>query len=124
VNYDSGHAQDCNLTMDITRPDKRGKQYFVGVDISKGSHLFAEFVYGKEGDLYRIKEVDLGIHGKVDLDSLEKGLVKQIDFPFPLKDQIENEFGIYRVPFLKNDEQTAFFEFPRQYLSFPRGGEE
>jgi len=117
VDYDSGYAQDCNLSMNIIRPDRRGKRYFAGVDISKGSHLFVEFIYEKTGDLYRMKKVDLGIHGSVDLDSSGKGLVKQVNFPFPLKDQIENEFGTYRVPFLKNDGQTAFFEFPRQYSS-------
>jgi hypothetical protein len=115
VNYDGGVAQDCNLTMNIVRPDKRGKRYFLGVDISEGSHLFAEFIYEKQGDLYRMKAVDLGMHGRVDLDSLCEGLVKPVDFPFPLKDSVENEFGVYRVPFLRNDGEQAFFEFPKDY---------
>jgi len=115
VDYDGGVAQDCRLTMDIIRPDRRGKTYFLGVDISEGSRLFAEFQYEKQGDVYRMKTIDLGSHGRVELDALGEGLVKPVEVPFPLKDRVENEFGKYRIPFLKSDGEQAFFQFPRNY---------
>jgi len=89
VDYNGGIAQGCNLAMDIVRPDKRGKEFFLGVDISEGSRLFAEFTYEKQGDLYRMKSANFGRHGRVDLDSLGEGLMKPIHFPFPLKDRLE-----------------------------------
>lgn len=115
VDYDDGVSQRCNLMMNIIRPDRRRKEYFAGVDISEGSHLYIEFLYEKQAQLYRMKTVDLGIHGRVDLDSIGEGLVKHVDFPFPLRDRIEKEFGIYKVPFLKSNLEEAFFEFPENY---------
>jgi len=115
VNYDDGLAQKCNLVMNITRQDRKGKSYFLGVDISDGAHLFAEFIYEKQGNLFRMKAIDLGSHGKIDVNSLGQGLVRTPDFPFPLKDRIENESGVYRVPFLKRIGEEAFFEFPENY---------
>jgi len=113
VDYEGGVAQGCNLTMNIIRPDKRGKKYLGGVDISKGSHLFLEFVYEKQEDIYRMKTADLGAHERVDLGSLSEGLVKPIDFP--LKDRVENKFGVYSIPFIGKDGKQALFEFPEDY---------
>ena len=101
--------------MDITRPDKKGKEFFLGVDISKDSHLYIEFVYEKGERLYRMKSVQMGARKRIDLDELGEGLVRQANFPFPLKDCIENEHGVYQFPFLKNDGEIAFFEFPDNY---------
>ncbi len=115
VDYDGGVAKDCKLSMDIIRPDRRGKTYFLGVDISEGSHLFAEFQYEKQGDIYRLKTIDLGSHGRVELDALGEGLVKPVEVPFPIKDRVENEYGAYKIPFLKINGEQAFFQFPRDY---------
>ncbi len=115
VNYGCGIAKDCNLFMDIVRPDRRGKEYIYGVDISKGSRLILEFVYEKQDDLFRMKTLIVGAGKRVDLDSFGEGLVKPVDFPFPLKDRLESESGVYKVPFLKGNGEQAFFEFPQVY---------
>jgi hypothetical protein len=117
VNYVEGVAKEINLVMDITNLDKRGQEYYLGVDISPNSHLNLEFIYERMGDLFRMKTLVWGVGKSVEIDSLGKGLVKPIDFPFPIKDRVENEFGIYRVPFLndKDNDAQVFFEFPRDY---------
>jgi len=117
INYENGIAKDCDLSMDIIMPNKRGKTYFVGVDISKDSHLFAQFKYEKQNGLYKLKLIDLGMHGRVDLDSLEGGLMPSGEgqFPFPLLDPVINEQGVYKIPFLKSNSEEAFFEFPENY---------
>lgn len=121
VDYYSGVAKDLELRMNIYRPDKRGKEFFLGVDISEGSHLYAQFFYEKKDNYYRMKKADFGRHGSLNIEELVQSkndqLIKQIEFPFPfpLKDRIDNEYGSYKVPFLKNNGEIAFFEFPESY---------
>ena len=116
VNYENGAAQDIRLTMNTIRRDRVGKKFYLGVDISKNSKLCIEFLYEKKDDLYRLNCIDLGLkRGKIDLSSQKEGLVKPFDFPFPIKDRIENEFGEYKVPFLRKNGEEAFFEFPKNY---------
>jgi len=114
VDYQEGISQECRLSMDIIRPERRGKTYLYGVDVSEGSHLFVTFYYEKQRDFYRMKKVDMGSR-IVDLDTLGEGLLQRIEFPFPVKDRIENEFGTYKVPFLRKEGEEAFFEFPENY---------
>ncbi len=117
VNYDDGIAAGIELSMDIKRPDKRGKVYWHGLDISPESHLFVEFCYEKQGELFRMKTIQTGIGKRFDLEELSKGNlpVKPIEFPFPLRDRVEHELGDYNIPYLANNETVSFFRFPRSY---------
>jgi|SRR3989338_10199941 len=114
VNYDKGIAEGINLFMNIVFPHRRGQTYWAGLDISKNSLVGVEFKYEKQGRLFRMIQADAGIYGKLELDKLQAGLMKPVEFPFPLKDKVELE-GEYRVPFLKNDGEIAFFSFPENY---------
>ena len=111
VDYMNGVSQKCELSMNMVHPHKLGKDNFLGVDVSKGAKLFVEFLYKKEKGLYRMSQTRIGnkiLHST----NQEEGLVKQIDFPFPLKDVVENEFGFYEIPFLDNEGKEAYFQFP------------
>jgi len=98
VNYDQGKVSGIELSMDIKRPDKRGQVYWLGIDISPDSHSFLEFGYEKQGNLFRMKTIQAGVGNRFDLDSVLNSEVPmgKLEFPFPLKDRVENEFGEYK----------------------------
>lgn len=114
VNYNKGTAQDIELSMDMIKPHKGGKEFLWGVDVSKDSRMYLGFQYERKGDLFQMKTVNMGIR-HINLDELGPGLVKPANLPFPLKDIIENKYGVYKVPFLRNDGEVANFEFPQRY---------
>lgn len=119
VNYEKGLAKDVKLSMNIRQPQKMGKKYFLGVDISEGSKLYLEFLYEKKDQLYNLTSIDMGSHGIIDLTKEKDSLVKQQEFMFPVANPIEREFdgfGDYRVPFLKNNGEKGFFKFPESYV--------
>jgi len=117
VNYNKRVITDnLNLRMHIVRPDKKGQRFWLGIDVSEGSELNAEFKYEKKGDLFEMKLADFGNYGRVDIDYLGEGLVNQNkNIPFPIEDTIKKEFTDYKVPFLTNENKLAFFEFPEKY---------
>ena len=115
VNYDNGVAGEINVAMDIVFPKRMGKTFLYGLDISKDSHLFVEFEYEKKGLLYQMKSIEAGNHGRLDFGDVKDGLVKQVNFPFPVRDRVEIESGTYRVPFLRSTGEEALFEFPEDY---------
>ncbi len=122
VNYKNGIAQKCNLTMNVIRPDKLGKEFFAGVDISPGSKLYLDFLYGKVNDKkYEMSEARIGneIIERKDssIDNKKEGLIKvmRINFPFPLKDTLEENLGYFEIPFLKKGGEEDFFRFPNNY---------
>jgi len=71
------------------------------------------------GDLYVLKTIKDGSRVAIDFDSQKEGLIKNIDsqFPFPFERDIKNNFGEYKVPFLKSDRTQDFFKFPSEYGS-------
>lgn len=115
IDYDEGISKLCRLTMDMVCPERRGKQYFFGLDISEGSHIFLEFLYKRQKHSYDLITIRSG-NSAINLDSstVEKGLTKIINtsFPFPFERTLRSEFGIYKVPFLKVDGTLSYFEFP------------
>jgi len=117
VDYNNGIVSEIEISMDIKKHDKRGKEYWLGMDISLGSHLFVEFKYEKKGELFKMKTILTGAGNRFDLDSLTESQLplRPFEFPFPLKDRIENEHGIYKVPFLTNSNVESFFDFPAGY---------
>ncbi|MBI3334773.1 hypothetical protein HYZ97_04775 [Candidatus Pacearchaeota archaeon] len=115
VNYDKGIAQGINLSMKIERPDKRGKAFYLGIDVSPESYYFIEFEYEKQGDLFRMSSIEPRLGQKIRLDSLGEGLVKPVQFPFPLEDRVKKEHGEYKVPFLSRQRRISHFVFPAKY---------
>lgn len=118
VNYNKGLVKKCELFMGIQRLDKKGKYFFAGTDISDQSELNIGFFYEKKEDNFRLKEIKINSQ-KIDLSGKSEGLVKQIDIPFPIEDCLTNKHGIYRVPFLREENINSFFEFPEEYSHIP-----
>lgn len=118
VDYLDGVSQECELNMDIIRPENRGKVFFAGVDISPNSHIILGITYEKqESGIYLMTKVDMGRHGVINLKNEKGGLIKAVDFPFPVKDRIENESGFYYVPFLERTGRESSFRFPENYIT-------
>jgi hypothetical protein len=116
VDYNSGIPGDCNLSMNITRPDKRGQKFLAGLDISEGAHLFAQFIYEKQRDTYKLKTIDCGVNKVIELNPDSRELIKPVDFPFPVKDVVLENSGIFSFPFLKSNGEESYFEFPDYYV--------
>jgi hypothetical protein len=114
VDYKDGIAQNCELTMDIVFPPRRRKVFLLGVDVSINSKLNVTFQYDKKEGFYKMAKVDLG-RKVIDLEKMEQGLMKPVDFQFPVEDKIENKSGEYSFPFLKSDWKIDFFTFPDNY---------
>ena len=68
----------------------------------------------KTVEQYRLKTASIGAR-RIDLDDLGKGLVKPVEFPFPVQECIENDFGKYKFPFLRSNSEESFFEYPANY---------
>ncbi len=115
IEYEDGISQEVQLRMNMVFPEKRGKMFLWGVDVSENSILNAEFIYEKQGLLYRMKTFEWGLGKRMELDKLAPGLVKPVNFPFPLKDRLEPEYGTYKVPFLRTGDEEASFDFPANY---------
>jgi hypothetical protein len=116
VNYFNGESKDSELRMSVVRPGRLGQVKAWGVDISPGSKAWLEVNYERKGDVYLATQGNFRSGGQeVDILPEGEGLVKQVGFPFPLKREIEKEFGSYRVPFLKGDGTVDNFEFPECY---------
>ncbi len=103
------------LSMNVVLPAKLGVRFFLGVDISPDAKTFLQFHYEpdpKNEEVLRLVEVEVGAQHQFRLDAMPDGLIRPIDFPFPVQDTILPEFGDYRVPFLDREGQIAYFVFP------------
>ncbi len=120
VDYTNGKAGDLSLLMDIVFPNRRGKTFLFGVDVSDNSRLTVDFSYSpvptSDGFIYKLKGFEIGCGKYVDLENLEAGLVRQIDFPFTVLDRIEPIGGVFKVPFLFSENEERYFVFPRTIL--------
>lgn len=104
------------LTMHVVVPSRLGREFFVGVDISPGAKTYLEFSYTRTSDTYRLVEICKGARERVRLDGDAKGLVKPIEFPFPILDRIPIEHATLRVPFRTNTGTVAHFTLPTRTL--------
>lgn len=115
ANYDSGVlVPQIVLSMHVVVPARLGQRYFAGVDISPGAKTYLEFTYERTVDTpdkYLLVEVSKGARDRVRLEHAP-GLVRPIEFPFPVPDRIPVEFGKLRVPFLTNAGSVNHFELP------------
>jgi hypothetical protein len=128
VNYEAGVlASPLLLSMHIIVPERLGQKFFAGMDISPGAKTYLEFTYerdvlpsvvgGAERSVsYRLVEICKGARERVRLADVDPGLIRPIEFPFPVPDRIGVDFGVLRVPFRTNAGSTAFFDFPERTL--------
>jgi hypothetical protein len=121
ANYTDGIlAPTLVLSMHVVVPSRLGQQFFVGVDISPGANTYLEFTYGRTppvtGTAYRLAEISKGARERVCLDNLEPALVKPINFPFPIPNQLAVIFGRVSFPFLGNDGVIDHFDLPTSTL--------
>jgi len=118
IGYQNGIAKNCNLSMEMVNVKNLGKKFLLGVDVSLGAKEFIQFIYEKDNKKdkksFRLSRVEVGALKVLDIKAQkdDKSLIKQIEFPFPIKDVLELDFGSYSVPFLKIDGTEDNFVFP------------
>lgn len=120
ANYTAGLLdQELVLTMHVIVPARLGQEFYVGVDISPGAKTYLTFRYGCSvlvPDTYTLVEICKGVHDRVRLDETEPGLVRPIEFPFPVPDRLYFEHDKLHVPFLTNAGSINYFDLPRSTL--------
>jgi hypothetical protein len=67
-------------------------------------------------DRYRLVEICKGARDRVRLAGLDPALVKPVEFPFPVPDQIPVSYGTLRVPFRVDTGSIDYFELPTRTL--------
>jgi len=128
VDYLDGLVIKIELLMRVIFPARLGQVFFAGVDISPGADTFFQFAYErvvlseKENDfLFRLVEVQIGARPPIDLrpkvGPKAQALMRPVNFPFPVCDQIIAEYGQFKVPFLDNNGQEQHFAFPKSIVS-------
>ena len=96
--------------------------FFAGIDISPGAKTYLEVPDTRVDDwhgyptTFRLTEICKGARDRVHLDDQDPALVRPIVCPFPIPDRIRIEFGRFRVPFLLNTGELAYFELPPSTL--------
>ena len=110
-----------SLNMKIIFPERLGKKFRWGMDLSPGAKNYVELLYRLDAD-----RTLRAFWGKVnrsifDIDPEEPGsfdLATQTDYPLWLTIPFDSgyaPFG-YRVPYLKEDKTQEFFRFPGQFV--------
>lgn len=111
VTYTDHQISDVTLTMHVILPHRLGRQFYAGLDISHGAKTFLEFTTERRGDVFLVKEVVKGA-GFTRLRLDEPGMIKQVNFPFPVPNRLEPIEGVYQVEYLRNDGALDTFLFP------------
>jgi hypothetical protein len=114
VSYSKGQLQDeISLSMNVIIPERLGKKYVAGLDISPGAKTYLTFIYKRDSPkLFLLRAVGKGAAEPVELPpSAQASLVKQTELPFVLADRLERE-GQYRVPFHSEGDDIGHFYFP------------
>jgi len=118
ANYECGVlASPIVLSMHVIFPERLGQRYWAGVDISPGAKTYLEFNYERRAEEFRLAEICKGANQRMQLgEDTRLGLIRQVQFPFPVLDRVCLEFGKYKVPFLTNSGANAEFELPERTL--------
>lgn len=114
INYARGIIQDMELTMEVTRHDRRGHEFFAGIDISQNSKAFFQFFYKVKEKVLKLSRIET-TEGKFDLEKEGAQPVKLRNYPFPLLESIENVYGIYEVPYMNLLLQESHVSIPHRY---------
>jgi hypothetical protein len=122
VEYLDGVVASVGLSMHVIFPNRLGQVYAYGADISPGAKTFLQFHYEKavltesSHFFFRLIGLEIGCGKKFDLrpstTGQAGGLIKPVNFPFPVLDRIEKDCGQFKIPFLDNNQEIRHFEFP------------
>lgn len=92
VYYEKGDLKELEISMEIINRDKRGKEYYLGVDISPGSKLFVQFFYNPEGDKLEMKYIELDSQKySIPKQGINLPVMQGKQLPFPL--EVELNYG-------------------------------
>ncbi len=136
VQYVNGYPYKVEVTMNMIYPGRCGQEFVAGMDVSPNSKLHISFIYKRlpaekdieSKDYRKAKDVSpyhpkfklVAVEGmggskpgfkRLDLDKAEdQSLIKQINFPFPIVDEILFDFVGYKLPLLttEGEESIAF----------------
>jgi hypothetical protein len=103
------------LAMHVVIPTRLGRRYFAGLDISPGAKTYLEFSYERT-EVYRLVEICKGASERVRIDMSAPSIVRPIEFPFPVPDQLDMDYGRVNVPFRTNSGAFNHFTFPLSTL--------
>jgi len=94
--YRAGDLAALSLRMDITLPERLGRKFAFGMDISPGAKTYLQFIYQPHDDgSWRLTTIEKGSSVVLDVshltDDQPEGAVTPpaIDFPFPVPDRLE-----------------------------------
>lgn len=117
ANYTDGTIADrFELSMHVIVPERLGQRSFAGVDISPGAKTYLEFIYERDGSAYRLVEICKGAQDVVRLADQKPAIIRPVEFPFPVPDRIEIEFGTLHIPFRTNEDTFAHFDLRERTL--------
>lgn len=137
VDFDRGRLKPrLVVSMHVIVPERLGKQYWLGVDLSPGAKTYLEFYYERPVPLvprpgdddpywkgippenlptipgpFHLAEISRGARPPIDVRDLGPALVKPVEFPFPVLDRIPWQHG-YPIPFLDEDSTIAHVTVP------------
>lgn len=111
-------APQIVLSMHVVIPERLGKEFFAGLDISPGAKTYLEFNYEltSASAAYRLVEICKGARERVRIDVVDPALVQPVQFPFPVPDRVPIEYGKVRIPFRTNSDDVAYFDLPVRTL--------
>lgn len=114
-------ASSFTLSMHVVVPERLGKSFFAGVDISPGAKTYLEFHYRRDDNAivsreYRLTAIQKGAREQVLLGDQRASLVRQIEFPFPVPDRLPADGNYVRVPFRLNNGEISHFDLPTRTL--------
>jgi len=123
-------APTLKLTMHVIIPERLGKRYAYGADLSPGAKTFIEFEYERtDPDTFRLTQIQIG-RKVLDLKELAKDQVpvKPLEFPFPVNDVItrpyqdgDRKYGPLQVPWMHNSGETRHWGIDDHLLLRPQG---
>lgn len=114
------------LSMHIILPQRLGQVYAWGADISPGAKTYIEFQYvpQQQGQIkgpWRLDEIQVGARKRIRLDQ-GPGLMRPVEFPFPVPDILTPQFGHLSLPFLRDPPEVLdTIEIPLSTLRYQKG---
>ena len=112
LNYQAGVITDTlNVSFEIINPENKGKEFFLGADISPNSHMFLDIDYKRNGDgNFEIFEVRKGVTLLYSSDENEKNqLIKIAESPVDIETIIECKYGKFDIPLAMSDAKERLF---------------
>lgn len=116
IDYNNGTiADEFNLTYEIINHENKGKEFYLGIDISANSHIFIDITFIRKEDHFTIKTIHKGVTCLYDIeDETDLSLMKPVNSPINIPSNIEIKYNQMEIPFAYND---GSFEIPASIRS-------